>query len=212
MSPKASKHFFLLSFLPAILYWYLETQYPVKIAVIGGVGLSLLELTIEKIWIKKVHQLSVFNFILLLILGVLSYLADEGIWFKLQPFFTGIGVSAYLFFKLKHKKGLLKGMLHELNPQVQVPDWILDKLESNIAWFLLLHAILMGALALWSSTGIWAFFKTTGIYIVFVPFLLAHMIWIRHKLKAIHRQQMMLDILKNQKIKYHDQRGSGQGP
>ena len=40
------KNFFLISFLPAILYWYLEENYPVKIAVIGGLPAAL-EICVE---------------------------------------------------------------------------------------------------------------------------------------------------------------------
>ena len=98
---KLGRSFFLVSFLPAILYWYLEAHYPVRTALIGGLTLSVIELSIEYFWTKEIHALSKFNFILIAVLGGLSLSANEGVWFKLQPFFTGIFMSCFMFYQLK---------------------------------------------------------------------------------------------------------------
>ncbi len=52
-----SKNFFLISFLPAIAYWYLEENYPVMIAVTGGMILATIEVLFEKIYFKHVQHL-----------------------------------------------------------------------------------------------------------------------------------------------------------
>ena len=44
----ASKPYFLLSFLPAVAYWYLETYYTLEVALIGGILLGVIEMVLEK--------------------------------------------------------------------------------------------------------------------------------------------------------------------
>ena len=111
---KNSNKFFLFSFLPAIAYWYLETKYPIKIAIAGGLLLAILEISAEKIFFKHVHKLSKFNFFLLLFLGGLSLLGEDGLWFKLQPFFTGQVLGGVLIFYLWKGKGLMAEMMESM--------------------------------------------------------------------------------------------------
>ena len=110
MSKLSQKNFFLISFLPAIAYWYLEENYPIRIAIAGGLALSILELTLEYIFTKHLHSLSKFNFGLILFLGGLSLLGDEGIWFKLQPAITGIVIAIFLLVKRKLGKDSLQSV------------------------------------------------------------------------------------------------------
>ncbi len=85
-----NKPFFFLSFLPAIAYWYLESNYDLQTALIGGLVLATVEILLEKIFTKHVHAISKFNFYLVVVLGGIAFIGQEGIWFKLQPFFTGV--------------------------------------------------------------------------------------------------------------------------
>lgn len=64
---KSQKNFFWASFLPAIAYWYLEENYSLQIALIGGLVLAVLEMTLEWLFTKHIHTLSKFNFFLILI-------------------------------------------------------------------------------------------------------------------------------------------------
>ena len=106
--PKKSNNFFLISFLPAILYWYLETKYPVKIALMGGIALSIGEILFEKIFTGHIHQLSRFNFFLVVFLGGFSLMEENGIWFKLQPTFSLWAVAVYMWVKLRKGSGFFK--------------------------------------------------------------------------------------------------------
>ncbi len=111
---KNSKHFFLISFLPALAYWYLEENYSLEVALTGGILLSVIEMLLEKIFTKHIHTLSKFNFALILGLGSLSLLASEGIWFKLQPFFTGVVMGGYLLFRNLRGKSLITEMVYAI--------------------------------------------------------------------------------------------------
>jgi intracellular septation protein len=182
MKQNMSKNFFLISFLPAIAYWYLESNYSLRTALLGGLGLAIVEVIIEKIFTKHIHTLSKFNFFLILFLGTIAIIGNQGIWFKLQPLFTGIAISGFMIFKLAKGKGLLEEMM-EMVPsnRKKPPKAIINMLEKHLAAFFIIFGFFMGSLAIWASTARWLFFKTIGFYIAFFIFLLFEMIIIRRK-------------------------------
>ena len=182
---KVSKSFFLISFLPALAYWYLEEHYPVRIAIAGGLALATLEILVEKFWTKHVHGISKFNFFLILFLGGISLLGEEGIWFKLQPMFTGIGIGGFLLFKLYKGKGLMVEMMESLNQRLP-PIEIFQGVERNLDFLFLVYGLFMGGIATWAETKTWLFFKTLGFYFIFAIFLSIEMVRIRLRLKKYY--------------------------
>lgn len=189
-----SKNFYLFSFLPALAYWYLESHYPIRIAVAGGLILSVLEISLEKIWTKHVHTLSKFNFFLLLLLGGMSLLGDEGIWFKLQPLFTGLGIGGFLIYRLKSGRGLMLEMMETMGKELP-PKEILTNLEFHLAVFFSLYGLFMGGVAIWATTDTWLFFKTIGFYIVFFLFFLIEIFFIRRTIKKLSEIQQKRNVL-----------------
>jgi intracellular septation protein len=195
---KLSKNFFLISFLPALVYWYLEDNYPVRIAVTGGLLLAGLEIILEKVFTKHVHGISKFNFFLLLLLGGLSLLGDEGLWFKLQPFFTGVIMGGYLLFKLYRGKGLMEEMmLAMMEESRRPPPFVVRILELHSSIFFLLYGVFMGYVALYLSSDQWIFYKTAGFYIAFFIFFLIELVYIRLKMKRIMANQRKAEVMKN---------------
>lgn len=184
------KNFFLISFIPAIAYWYLEENYTLQIALIGGLFLSVLEISLEKIFTAHVHSLSKMNFFLILFLGLLSLLAQEGIWFKLQPMFTGVILFLVFMFK-KYRGGSFLLEMASSMPN-QLPDFILKKLEFHMAIFLGLYGVFMGWVALSLETDRWLFFKTVGFYIAFFIFMILEMIVTRKSIKEHYTKERIL--------------------
>ncbi|MBP9673499.1 MAG: septation protein IspZ [Bacteriovoracaceae bacterium] len=181
---KKSKPFFLLSFLPAVAYWYLETHFSVSVAVIGGSCLATLELILEKIFSGRCHAISKLNFLLVVILGGFSLLSQDGIWFKLQPALAAFFMSFYWSFKLFYKKeGLLLEMMKESGRSVSNPQGIM-RLEKDMVIFFIFYAFLMTGLALWGQTSVWVFFKTIGLYIGFAIFIIGEVLFMRFKSSA----------------------------
>ncbi|EQC52117.1 septation protein IspZ [Bacteriovorax sp. DB6_IX] len=188
------KNIFLLSFIPALVYWYLEETQTIEVAVIGGLSLAVIEVLFEKIFTKHVHSLSKMNLILLLILGPISLIGKDGIWFKLQPFFTGVLLFGYLMFNLSKGESLLWKMTDELKLKNKMPEVILKKLEKHLAYFLLAFAFFMAYLAKFETTSTWAFFKTIGFYIVFAVFMLAEVFVLRKSMREYLEQQYLESI------------------
>lgn len=174
-------HFFLISFLPAIAYWYLEENHSLKIALIGGLILAICEIAAEKVFTKKIHSISLFNFYLILALGGIALIGDEGIWFKLQPFFTGLFMGGFLLFKNLTGKSIILEMLE--STQGKIPNKkMISLLERDLGIFMIIYGVFMAYVALNLSTGQWTFFKTIGFYIVSVVFFGAELFSMRFRL------------------------------
>lgn len=195
--------FFLISFLPAMAYWYMEENYPVRIAITAGIILAILEIVFEKIFCQKVHTLSKFNFFLIIIMGGLSLMGEDGMWFKLTPFLTGIFISGFLFWQIfKNKKSLFYETLKEMkdDKDFPLPDFVIKQIlfstETHFAFFILLYANWMGAVAVWGTSNQWIFFKTLGQYLVFFIFAFFEFIIMRVKIKKILKAEQKARLLK----------------
>jgi intracellular septation protein len=173
------KPYFLLSFIPAVAYWYLETYYTLEVALIGGIVLGVLEMILEKKFTGHVHTMSKLNIALVVILGVVSLIAKEGVWFKLQPTFTGLALSGYLIFKKIKKQSLMVEMLNDLKQKPPLPDEIYKMMEWHMCLFLIGFAGFMAWIALKETTATWLFWKTGGFYIAFGGFMLIEMVFIQ---------------------------------
>ncbi len=182
---KKTNLFFLISFLPAIAYWYLEASYPVKIALTGGIIISIIEILFEKLYLGHVHQISKLNFFLIVALGGISLLEEDGIWFKLQPCLSVWFMAGYMLYRTIKGNGFFNEMLEEMNSgeSQRLPDFILKKFEKNLIILFFLYGALMCYLAILAPTSYWAFFKSVGFLIIFVIFAIFQIFIIRKDLK-----------------------------
>ncbi|MBT7609514.1 MAG: hypothetical protein HN576_07145 [Bacteriovoracaceae bacterium] len=198
MDQKLSKNFFLISFLPAFAYWYLEENYPLRIALAGGMILASLEVILEQYFTKHIHTLSKFNFFLIVLLGGISLIGDEGIWFKLQPFFTGLGMSSFMGYRLWKGEGMLLEMMKSM-PQGKnkLPDFIMKNMEKHVCIFFFVYALFMAFVAIFLSTDTWLFFKTIGLYIIFGVLMIFEFFFIRFQIKKMIENQQKAEIFKN---------------
>ncbi len=175
-----SKMFFFLSFIPAMAYWFLEENYSIRIAALGGVGLAVIEIILEKLIIKKVHKISVFNFVLIVFLGSLSFIGDDGIWFKLQPCLTGLTMGGAMTYFSYKGKGLVFEFAQEMGMnQGPIQAFVLPLMEKHLAYFMVGYGAFMGGVSFMATTSTWLFFKTVGFYISAFVFFLIEMVFIR---------------------------------
>jgi intracellular septation protein len=177
------KPYFLLSFIPALAYWLLETYSTLEVALFGGILLGILEMILEKIFTGHVHTISKLNTFLILILGGISLLAKEGIWFKLQPTLTGVAISSFLLFKRFKGDSLMMSMLKEMGINPPLPEVVYKSMEWHMSLFLILFSIFMARVAIYDPTATWLFWKTAGFYIAFSGFMLMEFIYLRASLR-----------------------------
>src|SRR3989338_5865933 len=174
-----TRPYFLLSFLPAIAYWLLETYSTLEIALVGGIFLGLIEMGLEKKFTGHVHTISKLNVALIVVLGGVSLIAQEGIFFKLQPTFTGLALASFLIFKKFKNQSLMVEMLTDMKQKLPMPAELYKVMEWHLCLFLIGFAIFMGYIAILQTTAVWLFWKTAGFYIAFGGFMLVEIIYIR---------------------------------
>lgn len=184
-----SSPIFWLSFLPALAYWWLEENTSLQTALIGGLGLSLLEIIGEKIFTGKVHTLSKLNCGLILLLGGVSLIAHEGIWFKLQPTFTGVILAAFLGWGLSRGKSFLGEVMHDMGRGWPLPPELLIRFELHLCLFIFGYGLFMAYWAFNGTTSQWAFWKTGGQYLCFIVFGIVQMLWLRRAVRKMGIQK-----------------------
>lgn len=186
MKSRSTPPFFLMSFIPAVAYWLLETYSTLEIALMGGIFLGVVEMVLEKKFTGHIHTLSKLNISLIVALGGISLIAKEGIWFKLQPTMTGIAVSLFFIYKKSKKESLIHQMLIDMKTPADrmLPEKIYGIMEWHLCLFLFGYALWMAWVTYNLTTSQWLFWKTGGFYLAFVPFMLIEMITIRSFLKG----------------------------
>ncbi|MGE3611358.1 MAG: septation protein IspZ [Bacteriovoracaceae bacterium] len=187
MNKESSPPYFLLSFIPAVAYWALETYFSLEIALIGGILLGVLEMGLEKKFTGHVHTLSKLNLSLVIVLGFISLLAKEGVWFKLQPTLTGLSVASFLIYKKFRGQSLMFEMLVDMKQKPPMPNEIYKMLEWHMCLFLIGFAAFMAKVAIYEDTSTWLFWKTGGFYIAFGAFMLVEMIFLTWYLRRLKK-------------------------
>lgn len=172
-----------LSFLPALAYWWLESTQPLNVALSVGIGLAVLEVTVEKLYTGHVHTLSRLNFGIILLLGVLSLFAHEGVWFKLQPTMTGVICGTWLIFNQSKGKTMLIEAMQDMGRPWPFPEVWLRDFERHVIGFIFCYSTFMAYWTFWGTTAQWAFWKTGGQYMSFGAFMVVEFWWLRHKAK-----------------------------
>lgn len=180
-----SRPYFLLSFLPAIAYWLLETYTSLEIALLGGGILGLLEMLLEKKFTGHVHTLSKLNFGLIVVLGGISFLAKEGLFFKLQPTLTGAAVAGFLIYKKFRNQSLMVEMMTDMKQKIPLKEDVYKKMEWHMCLFLISFSGFMAYVAIKETTATWLFWKTGGFYIAFIGFMVVEMIYLRFFMKKV---------------------------
>lgn len=181
--PNQGKPYFLLSFIPAVAYWLLETYTTLEIALIGGILLGIIEMLLEKYFTGHVHTLSKVNIALIVILGVISLIAKEGVWFRLQPTFTGLGIASFLVYKKIQGHSLMLDMLKDMGQIPPLPESTYKIMEWHITLFLIGFAAFMAKVAVYNTTASWLFWKTGGFYIAFAGFMILELVYLRFVLR-----------------------------
>lgn len=176
---KQGKPYFLLSFIPAVAYWVLESYTTLEIALIGGILLGVVEMVLEKRFTGHVHTLSKVNISLIIVLGVISLIAKEGVWFRLQPTFTGIGIAGFLLFKKIQGHSLMFDMVKDMGQVPPLPEQTYKILEWHMTVFILGFAAFMAKVAVYETTATWLFWKTGGFYIAFGAFMLLEILYLK---------------------------------
>ncbi|WP_413568308.1 inner membrane-spanning protein YciB [Bdellovibrio sp. HCB117] len=187
-SPKAqAASLFFAGLLPVIAFTLIEEYYGTVAGLIAGMVFGVGEISYELYKYKKVSKITWFGNGMLLVLGGISLISSEGLWFKLQPAIMEGVFALALWGSVVIGKPLLVYLAEQQGHQF--PDFIKDKMKGITVRSGLFFAIHTG-LAIWAalawSTSAWALLKGLGVTISFVLYLIMEGILLR---RAVLKQR-----------------------
>ena len=187
------RQFLLGGLLPVIAFTVIEEKYGVIPGLIAGMVFGLGELVYEKVALGKIDPITWGGNGLLLVLGGVSLVTQEGTWFKLQPsileaafmgilwgsLWTGRKDRGSLFRSVTRKQGQWEAFPESIRPMMSEA---FRGLTFRSGIFLGLHAALAAWAAMKWSTTAWAILKGVGFTVSFVVYLVAEMLLLRYRI------------------------------
>lgn len=177
---QAALSFFFGGLIPVIAFTVIEEKYGVIAGLIAGMVFGFGEIVFELIRHRKVATMTWIGNGLLLVLGGVSLISSEGLWFKLQPALMEGMFAIAMWASCIIKKPLLV-FLAEKQGQ-QLPEPIKKKLN-GVTWRTGLFFAVHTGLAVWAalewSTTNWALLKGIGLTVSFIVYLGAEVFYLR---------------------------------
>jgi len=181
----------LAGIIPVILFTVVEEYYGTKWGLLCGMVFGGGEILYEKVKHGKVEAMTWGGNALLLVLGGVSLLTTDGIWFKLQPAVLEGVMAALLIGSVVVGKPFLQLMAEKqrLMPPAESPlhSRILAAyrgLTLRIGVFFLLHMGLAIWAALYWSTRAWALLKGVGFTGSLFVYVFAEAVILRRSIKV----------------------------
>lgn len=176
-SSLSSKQQILLMLIPLILFTVVEEWGGLTWALILSVVYAIGEVGWEYWKYRQVSKLTLFSNLMVVGLSFVSYLTQDGLWFKLQPailesFFALILIGSFLI-----KKPLLISMMKaQGQPMNEVMIPFFTVLTFRMGLFFMAQAGLAVYASLHWSTEVWAFLKSIGLFIMMIVYMLLEVI------------------------------------
>jgi len=171
----------LPALLPLIVFIVVDEIWGTTIGIIAALIFGVGEFAYTYIREHRVDKFIIMDTLLLVVLGGVSLLLDNAIFFKLKPalieaiFCVILGISVFskkniiLLMSQRYMKGI------EMNPTMA---WRMTVSFRNMFWLFLFHTALVTYSAFCMSERAWAFISTALFYILFaVYFVLDLLYW-----------------------------------
>lgn len=183
--PRSRSQALLLLFggiLPVVAFALVEDRFGTVWGTIAGMIFGLGEILYEKFRIGRVSGVTWFANALILVLGAVSLVSQDGLWFKLQPalFFASFGLV--LIGSSVLKKPLLLAMALKQNPGLPpAAARLMNGLNFRLGLLFLFMAGLSAWAALHWTTEAWAFLKGVGVFIILGIYLAGEIAYRRYR-------------------------------
>ncbi len=182
---------FVGGLLPVIVFTLIEEGYGIVAGLIAGMVFGVGEILYEWRTQGRVDAITWGGNGMLLLLGGISLLTNEGVWFKLQPAIieavmglvllgsVWMGKPLLWVFFLKQQQKLGREIHSSMKNRVQAA---ISGMTVRVAIFFLCHAALATQAALHWSTAHWALLKGVGFTVSMVAYMLIESLVLRRSL------------------------------
>ncbi|MEZ0393299.1 MAG: septation protein IspZ [Pseudobdellovibrionaceae bacterium] len=176
--------FFVGGLLPILAFTLIEESKGPVWGTVAGMIFGIGEILFEKFKYKKVSGVTWVGNLMILGLGGISIVSQEGLWFKLQPALFEAFFAVFLCGSWLMKKPFLLAMAMKQNPNTpEMIKPILAAMTFRLSLFFAAHAALATWAALAWTTAQWAWLKGAGLIASFLFYLLCELAWIRYRAK-----------------------------
>lgn len=171
--------------LPVIAFTVIEETYGTWWGLIAGLAFGVGEILFEYFREGRVRSFTWFGNGLLLVLGAVSLLTDDGLWFKLQPALVEGAIALGLWGFLLIGRDPLRWLIESQGQKVPEPlGPFLKGLCFRVGVFFAAQAALAVYAALLWSTEAWAVLKGIGLMASFVLYMAIEVLVLRRRLTS----------------------------
>ncbi len=191
------KSLFLGGVLPVIVFALIEDYYGTLWGLVAGMVFGIGEICWEWHSQKRVDPITWGGNGMLILLGGISLITQEGLWFKLQPALIEVIIAFILWgsvilgkpflFSLVQKQGGLPSNLNVLRPGLgKALQRAFTGLTLRLGLFFAFHASLAVWAALKWSTAHWAILKGVGLTASLIVYLVVESLVLRYRVSTFH--------------------------
>ena len=174
--------------VPLVLFTVVEEWGGLTWALVLSVIYAIGEVGWELWRFRRISKLTLFSNLMVVGLSFVSYLTQDGLWFKLQPAILEIIFAIILIGSYLLKKPLLISMMksqgHEVN---EIMLQFFNGLTFRMGLFFIAQSILAVYASLYWSTEVWAFLKSIGLFVMMIGYMVLEVLIF--KLKTTQQTQ-----------------------
>ncbi len=155
--------------LPILIFIIADEIWGTQIGLIVAVVLGILQLIYFAIKDKKLEKFVLMDTILITIMGGVSIILHNDLFFKLKPAIIELILIAVLAYSVLSKNNLMLSMSKRYIKDLQTneaQEAIMRKSIRNMLIILTIHLIILIYSSFWMSTEAWAFVSTALFYIM----------------------------------------------
>ncbi len=166
-----------LGLLPVIIFWFFEEKFGTMWGLVAAVVWAIGECLYEYIRNRTIDKMTFMSTALVVVLGGVSFFLDKSIFFKFQPVITEVLFAGILFWQSRKENSWLFQMAVKSKPEAfksadplvqEKQKKMFARMTLSLEIFLVIHAVFLGIVAWYGSTGQWAFWKGVGFYVLFL--------------------------------------------
>lgn len=181
-----------LGLFPVIVFWFFEEKFGTLWGLVAAIVWAVGECIYEYLKTKTVDKLTLMSTGLVVVLGGVSLLFDQSLFFKFSPVITELIFAIIIFWQSRQEEGFLMQMAKKSNPkafshndpQIQAAQrQMFKRMSVSLCLFLIVHSLVLGAVAVKGTTGQWAFLKGIGFYVLFGVWFAFEFLWVRFRKK-----------------------------
>jgi len=176
----SAKRELFAALIPLVLFWVVEEFMGLKAALIVGCAAAVIEISWELYKTKKISFLTASSNALVLGLGAVSFVMDNGMAFKLQPAVMEWGMAAMMLgsrfhgtrepFMVRTFRDAPVLDAEKRAQALEIPFFHgrLKGFDTRLIFFLLIHGLAVAWAAIWGGTRAWILLKGVLFYVLLV--------------------------------------------